>query len=678
MIRNGFLVCMTIAVLVLGSTLYSAASFFQTADAPQTVIDEIVWETTGNPDTLDPHVNYESHGSWIFDNVYETLFTYSWDSADETPNVPLLATGVSVSPDGLEYNFTLRQGVTFHDGTPFNASCVKYNLERVLAIFDLRGPAWMIAEPILGGEAVEDAAYSYGSGSSEHIAAYNTWLTQNAIEVLATYEVRIRLAHPYIPFIAALSYSVGAMISPTYIENHGGVVIGQINDWMIDHTCGTGPYMVTIWLPDDRVELALNNDYWRESAATAQFPDAGSINGIIIRPNWDSNARILNIQTGVTDGCYWPTVSASYVFNGVTGPSGDGTLKSSNPDLKVWAGESLYTFFSPAFSMHSQIKNSDSLVQNPFVLKDMREAAAYAFNYDAFIDTVYSGIAIRGEGPIPVGMWGHHDSLSLYEYDISAAVTSWNLAMVNGLDAILADAGYTIELYYNAGNDLRQAACLLIKDGIESILADPGATQPFSSLEIDVIALEYAFFDAMRIANELPIYFAGWTPDYADPDNFVTPFVKSTGIFATQIGLGASTGWDSATVDGWISSAQSESNLSTRLTYYENIQESIVEHCAYIWAAQLVNFHVERNEMHGYVFNPMRQPYFFHYHKTESTYPTSTSTSSTTTTSNGEPTTPVGDIPVDTLMIIVGGGIAAVAVLVIVIRMRRRNYSDYW
>ena len=53
--------------------------------------NEIVWETVGSPDSLDPHVNYESFGDWIFHYVYETLYTYPWDSAETELLVPLLA-----------------------------------------------------------------------------------------------------------------------------------------------------------------------------------------------------------------------------------------------------------------------------------------------------------------------------------------------------------------------------------------------------------------------------------------------------------------------------------------------------------------------------------------------------------------------------------------------------------
>ncbi|MFW9926278.1 MAG: ABC transporter substrate-binding protein, partial [Candidatus Thorarchaeota archaeon] len=172
------------------------------------------WETVGMPETLDPHRSYESFGNWISDNVYETLFTYSWDSQDTKMLEPLLAESVEISSDNLNYTFHLRQGVTFHDGTPFNAYSVKYNIERILKIFDNWGPAWMIAEPILGGLDVQNAVFTYGVGSPEHESAITEWLQKDAVEIVSEYVVRIRLHRPHAPFLHALTYNVGSMISP--------------------------------------------------------------------------------------------------------------------------------------------------------------------------------------------------------------------------------------------------------------------------------------------------------------------------------------------------------------------------------------------------------------------------------------------------------------------------------
>jgi len=306
-----------------------------------TPTDTIVWETVGSPECLDPHVDYDTFGALLFFNVYETLFTYPWDSNDSTPSIPLLAEDLAISADGLNYTFTLRQGIRFHDGTPFNASCVKYSFERVMAIFDRDGPAWILAEPILGGQAVEDAVYAYGEGSPQHVSNYTAWKATNdagtgAIVVLSTYVVRLRLANAYSPFLAAITCEVGAMMSPSWVEANGGAEIGAHNTNADLNTCGTGPYMVAEWVPDSYIRLELNPFYWRASEAKADNPKAGNCTSVFIMTNNLADDRILHLKGGSSDGGDWPVSLSGEIWNGVNGSNGDGTLKSKVPGIKLW------------------------------------------------------------------------------------------------------------------------------------------------------------------------------------------------------------------------------------------------------------------------------------------------------------------------------------------------------
>jgi ABC-type transport system substrate-binding protein len=166
--------------------------------------DEIIWETVGSPEFLDPHVNYEDFGDWIFYNVYETLYTYPWDGSSSGPLVPLLAaTEPLVSSDGLTYTIELRTGISFHDGTPFNASCVKWNIERALKISFPWGPSWMIAEPLKGGKALVDAAIEdEGEGSIDFRMAFDEWIAlSGAINVIDDDVIQFVLEEPYPAFI---------------------------------------------------------------------------------------------------------------------------------------------------------------------------------------------------------------------------------------------------------------------------------------------------------------------------------------------------------------------------------------------------------------------------------------------------------------------------------------------
>lgn len=81
-----------------------------------------------SPDTLDPHRSGLAVTVRAIRTIYDNLVVQLPDGSIK----PWLATEWSVSEDGKSYTFKLREGVKFHDGTPFNAEAVKYNLDRVI------------------------------------------------------------------------------------------------------------------------------------------------------------------------------------------------------------------------------------------------------------------------------------------------------------------------------------------------------------------------------------------------------------------------------------------------------------------------------------------------------------------------------------------------------------------
>ncbi|MGY5873626.1 MAG: ABC transporter substrate-binding protein [Candidatus Thorarchaeota archaeon] len=674
----------TISFLLITAMVIGPLDFGSALTKASTQLDTIVWESSGTPDYMDPHVNNEPNGNWIHNNIYETLFTYPWDSADANSSVGLLAESVEISSDGLNYTFTLRQGVTFHDGTPFNASCVVYNIRRVFAIFDTWGPAWKLAEPILGSQAIENAVYEYGEGSPQHIGNYTNWISTfpEAVAELDTYVVQILLAYPYAPYIAALTHQVGSMISPTWIEANGGITFGQHNSYVDNHTCGTGSYILEEWVPDDHITLTKNADYWRHDDAIILYPNAGSIETIIIKINEDVDSRIFNITNGNTDGCYWPTSHAYQIYDNQTGQ-----LKPDYEDiLQIWTGGLTFDLCSLGLNMNPYLNQSGLLTESPFTNKDFRESLSYAFNYSAYIESEMSGFGIPLQGPIPEGMSGHDSNLFMYKNNLTNAVEYWNLAMATGLDDVWANHSYSFCFYYNTGNAQHEEACQLLKDGIDAIIAHPSSINPSSSLTVNVVGLnDWSFMYQVR-NRQLPVYFYNPTAYYSDPHIYIGRYVRTTGTYPLRIGLGNSLGWDSGTVDGWIVEAYLTLNTSRRIELYELIQEEIVDHAAYIWVSQATDFHVEYENVRGYVFNPMRDPYFYHYWKegTPTTTTTTTTTSTTTTTGTTSTSTTTGTtssttrpngwvIPESVLFIGFGVTTLIIGVLIGVLVTRRRE-----
>lgn len=200
--------CLGAAVIMTPSALSS-----QAWSAPTDVT--IVLET--QPDQLDPCQSSKSQvGKVIKQNVVETLTEISPENGKITPR---LATEWK-QVDDLTWRFKLRQGVKFHDGTPFNAAAVKYSVERTL------------------DKAIDcEIRVKYFGG----------------IDITATpindYEIEFKTKTPQ-PILPTLMGTVVAMSTAT--------PMGKITREPI----GTGPYKLAQWVPGQQIVLERTNDYW--------------------------------------------------------------------------------------------------------------------------------------------------------------------------------------------------------------------------------------------------------------------------------------------------------------------------------------------------------------------------------------------------------------------------------
>lgn len=617
--RNQLLAIVVIVVVVAGAGV--AFVFMQQPSRPPE--DTLIWETIGNPDYMDPHVNYESFGSWVQYNIYETLYTYPWDSAVTDPDVPLLAESAPVLTDGgKNITIALREGITFHDGTPFNASCVKWNVERAMKIFYPDGPVWMLAEPLKGGAAVESSAFGDGPSSPEFAAAFDDWVANSgAIVVLDDYTVRFVLEEAYVPFIAAMTYEVGAMMSPSYAIAHAsdaawatwedyGVDYGEFENPMTTQTCGTGPYMLTEWVPDQFIQLDQYDNYWRTSTST----NAGAIQTVFIKTNEDVNGRSLNLRTGTIDGAYWPTTNALDIWSNVTETSTD-------ENIFVSTGGYSYTVIFFGFNMGIINMTTGAVLDekvSPFQWLNFRRAASWAMDYDAFLSAALNGFGVQGQGCIPIGMTGHNGSAYNWNYNLTAAVEEWNLAMDQpGFADSLNELDNSLTLYYNSGNTVREQGCLLLADGLSDMWADSNAntTGLDADMTVTTQALEWSnYLDHIR-EKRMPIFFVGWAPDYADPDNYVFPFAYHVGTYAQRIS------YNNSEVNALYLQAKTETDQATRNGYYSQIQQILADDAPYLWMYQPTEFRTWRAWLHGdgLVYNPMHSYYFYHMYKA---YPT--------------------------------------------------------
>ena len=222
----------------------------------QTPPNVLIVGQIAEPQTLDPQVSTAANDFRILTNMFEGLVRF----AEGTLEVePALATDWTISDDGLVYTFTLREGVTFHDGTPFNAEAVKFTFDRMLD---------------------EEHPY-YDTGPFP--LSFN-FADVTSVEVLDEYTVEFTLGTPFAPFMTNLATNTGVIVSPTAVAEYGED-FGR-------NPVGTGPFKFEEWQSNTRVVVSRNEDYWGDPAG---------METVVFRPITDANTRVAEMLSGGID-----------------------------------------------------------------------------------------------------------------------------------------------------------------------------------------------------------------------------------------------------------------------------------------------------------------------------------------------------------------------------------------
>jgi peptide/nickel transport system substrate-binding protein len=174
-------------------------------------------------DTMDPQVTNFDSTIRVTLNICEPLV---WEP-EPGKFVPGLAESWDISGDAKTYTFKLKQGVKFHDGTPFNADAVKFTFDRVM-----------------------DPATKAGQ-SHDQLGPYDH------TEVVDDHTVKVVMKQGYAPLLTNLNGYLG-IVSPTAVKKDPAAFARA--------PIGTGPFMFKEWVPKDHITLVKNPDYnWGSS-----------------------------------------------------------------------------------------------------------------------------------------------------------------------------------------------------------------------------------------------------------------------------------------------------------------------------------------------------------------------------------------------------------------------------
>jgi peptide/nickel transport system substrate-binding protein len=193
-----------------------------TPDVPATESGRITIGTTATISTIDPADAYSIFAGNLLYNLGDRLYGYKLGTSELQPQ---LATALpNVSSDGLTYTIPLRQGVMFHDGTPFNAKAMEFSLQRFIQ--NGGSPAFLLADAV------------------------------DSIKATGDHELTIKLKKPFAAFPSLLAFSGACAVSPQAYEIKEGAFKSNV-------FVGTGPYKLVKY-GTDSLKLDAFSQYWGE------------------------------------------------------------------------------------------------------------------------------------------------------------------------------------------------------------------------------------------------------------------------------------------------------------------------------------------------------------------------------------------------------------------------------
>lgn len=321
-------------------------------------VPTFIWGRSGDADTLDSPNSTNGETAEVIAQLFNTLVRPVPGGTDVEPD---LATSWSISPDGLVWTFKLRQGVTFHDGTPWNAEAAKINFDR-----------W--ADP-------KNPYHKAGPSDFEYFGDFlaDTFQGTRAVDP-ETFQIMLK--EPNAPLLYNLSINSFAFASPASMKMYGGDGIGL-------NPVGTGPYKFVEWVRDDHITMVANLSFFRKGLPKTPR--------IIYRVIKDNAARFLALKSGEIHALENPNPD-------------DAKLASGDPNLKVGQRPSFDTGYL-------QFNMFDPLFKD----RRLRQAVALAINKKAIVDGLYGGNGEVADQLMPPVMWGRSSNVKAYPYDPARA-----------------------------------------------------------------------------------------------------------------------------------------------------------------------------------------------------------------------------------------------------------------
>ncbi len=328
--------------------------------ASPVLAEELTIGLSSEPTAMDPHFHNLGPNNAMSRHMFDRLILQN----EKQQLQPGLATEWAPIDD-LTWEFKLRQGVTFHDGSAFDADDIVCSFVRA---------------PDVPNSPSSFATYTKGK----------------TVVKVDSHTVQIKTAAPY-PLMANDVSTIPIVSS----DSGCTATTEQFNDGSA--MAGTGPFKFVSYSPGDSIVVERNDDYWGDKPVWTK---------VTFKPIKSGPARVAALLAGDVD-----------MIEGV--PTTDITTLEANDDLALSQGVSnrvIYLHLDHDRADSPFVKSADgSAIENPLRKLEVRQAISKAINRDAIVDRVMEGVAIKAGQLLPEGFFGVSDKLLPVDYDPDGA-----------------------------------------------------------------------------------------------------------------------------------------------------------------------------------------------------------------------------------------------------------------
>lgn len=488
--------------------------------------------------SMDPHGSNDVPSEQIRDTIYEPLLTQD----ENFEIVPVLAEEYE-QVDDTTWKFKLREGVTFHDGSEFNADVVKANIERVKDVAKASPRSFLL-------DMVSE------------------------VNIIDDYNVELVTEYPFAPLANNLTHGAGKMISKDLIDadyqqaldeagsdlsleeyyelraeggsEHEAVAneissfVGQLVE---SEPVGTNYFKFDSRSPGEQTSVVRNDDYWGDTAL---------LDGVNFKVVSEPGSRIAELESGSSDAIL-ATLSSNI------------ERVDSNEDVTLLRNDSVSIDYI-GFNTEKE----------PFDDPRVRQAITHAFDSQAVLEGVYNGSGTPAEAPLAPGVLGYSEDLEGLDYDMERAQELLDEAGVEDL---------TINLMVNDDNPERVDVALWLQESLSTL-----------GITVNVEQVEWGAYLAATGAGEHDMFILGWSNSTGDPDNGISPLFHSENIGDT----GNRSFYNNPELDSILDEARQSTEEGEREQLYMDAQQILVDDAPAIFIRHGENLNAHGNHVEGF------------------------------------------------------------------------------